>query len=587
MINSLSDIAKKKLTKDYNGFVRYENKDVQVEDWVEFTTKSMPYVYNGSIYGYMSGIDLSCNHLTGRIPLEIGYLNHIHALNLSHNKLTGPIPSTFSNLKQIESLDLSYNNLSGRIPPQLIELNTLSVFSIAHNNLSGSTPDQKAQFGTFDKSSYEGNPFLCGAPLLINCTKIESPSVLINVSDYDRENNGLINMNVFYWSFVDKLKEEFQGDTKAKQIQVVNLRRKFEVLRMKETKTVKEFSDRVMKVVNQIRILGEELTEKRIVDKVLVSLPEKFEHKISSLEDSKDMTQMTLSELVNVLQVVEQRKAIRQEAEGAVEGAFIANESGKGQFKEDDEEKQFLDKSGKEKRDFQNDQQSSNYRSEKKPYPPCLHCGKMTHLATYCWFRPGVKCKSCKQFGHVEKVCKAKAKQYEKAQVAKNVDQKVEELFMAAVVESCSSTFLGSNSWLIDNGCTHHMTSNLAIFKTLDRSYFSMVRLGNGAIFKTLDRSYFSMVRLGNGEVVEVKGKGTVIVNTPTALRLAIKEKEVQILYCSSEDQLANFSTKPMPNKRFEEFRDQLDICSFVAKEEVVGTIPDMHATKATMLLFD
>ncbi|GKU93326.1 hypothetical protein SLEP1_g6928 [Rubroshorea leprosula] len=144
MICSLVEISRKELAK--NGIVlsKYGYELIKVEYWVEFTTKGMSHVYNGSIFRYMSGIDLSCNRLTGRIPTEIGYLNKIHALNMSHNKLTGLIPTTFSNLKQIESLDISYNNLNGKIPPQLIELNTLAVFSVAYNNLSGPTPDQKA-----------------------------------------------------------------------------------------------------------------------------------------------------------------------------------------------------------------------------------------------------------------------------------------------------------------------------------------------------------------------------------------------------------------------------------------------------------
>ncbi|KAL4625720.1 hypothetical protein ACB092_05G046100 [Castanea dentata] len=111
-----------------------------------------------------------------RSDLYKGLILHmVSALDLSFNKLTGSIPKSFSNLTQLESLDLSHNNLSGEIPSVLTDLTFLGAFNVNHNNLSGKIPYIK-QLSTFEKSSYEGNPFLCGPPLEKSCTDIdESP----------------------------------------------------------------------------------------------------------------------------------------------------------------------------------------------------------------------------------------------------------------------------------------------------------------------------------------------------------------------------------------------------------------------------
>ncbi|TKY63516.1 LRR receptor serine/threonine-protein kinase GSO2 [Spatholobus suberectus] len=173
--------------------------DVQEDDVkaiVEFRTKNNFYFYSGNILGKMTGMDLSCNILTGSIPFQIGHMQQIRALNLSHNCLSGSIPYTFSNLTQIESLDLSYNNLSGEIPSQLTKLNTLAIFNVSYNNLSGIAPST-GQFGTFVEDSYRGNPFLCAPLLKRQCEGSPPPSQFNNTEGKEP----VLDMVAFYWSF--------------------------------------------------------------------------------------------------------------------------------------------------------------------------------------------------------------------------------------------------------------------------------------------------------------------------------------------------------------------------------------------------
>ncbi|GAU32301.1 hypothetical protein TSUD_43440 [Trifolium subterraneum] len=118
----------------------------------------------------LKSIDLSGNHLTGKIPTEIQYLYGLISLNLSRNNLTGEIISNIGNFKSLEFLDLSGNHLSGTIPSSLAHIDRLSVLNLSNNQLYGKIPIG-TQMQTFDPSSFEGNYNLCGKPLDIECPK--------------------------------------------------------------------------------------------------------------------------------------------------------------------------------------------------------------------------------------------------------------------------------------------------------------------------------------------------------------------------------------------------------------------------------
>ena len=84
--------------------------------------------------------------------------------------------------------------------------------------------------------------------------------------------------------------------------------------------------------------------------------------------------------------------------------------------------------------------------------------------------------------GHHQRICKSNPQQKIVTQVnlqQKNVvqvadEEEVDQLFIA----SCFATYHSSEKWLIDSGCTNHMTFDCDLFKKLDASVVSKVKIG-------------------------------------------------------------------------------------------------------------
>jgi len=94
-------------------------------------------------------------------------------------------------------------------------------------------------------------------------------------------------------------------------MQILNLIREFEIKKIKEAESFKEYVDKLMAIVNKITMLGEALPNNIVVEKILVTFPKRFGAKISSLEESKDLSTIALGELINVMHAQQQRRAYR------------------------------------------------------------------------------------------------------------------------------------------------------------------------------------------------------------------------------------------------------------------------------------
>ncbi|XP_040948685.1 uncharacterized protein [Gossypium hirsutum] len=200
-----------------------------------------------------------------------------------------------------------------------------------------------------------------------------------------------------------------------------------------------------MAVVNSIRLLGEHFDEARIVEK-------------------------------------EQRRASR--AEDHQEGAFNAK--------------------AREASSINAPRGKKPWKSRPKPDTarsndqPCRHCKRPGHPEDRCWFRPDAICQHCKKKGHVERVCKNRTKSRQsqfqqpkvEARVAEDSSDQEKQVFAVSCLAAEKKC---SKGWLLDSGCTNHMSPDASLFKTLDRSNKI---IPNVLLVPEIDRNLLSIAQL-------------------------------------------------------------------------------------------
>ena len=107
----------------------------------------------------------------------------------------------------------------------------------------------------------------------------------------------------------DKIVNSYEGNEKFKDAKLQSHILKFEQLKLNEDESVSKFFLRVDKLVNEMRALGGKIKDDDtiLVQKILRSLPDRFNPKVSAIEEMSDLKMLTMDQLLGTLIAYEMR----------------------------------------------------------------------------------------------------------------------------------------------------------------------------------------------------------------------------------------------------------------------------------------
>ncbi|KAJ4724624.1 Retrovirus-related Pol polyprotein from transposon TNT 1-94 [Melia azedarach] len=260
---------------------------------------------------------------------------------------------------------------------------------------------------------------------------------------------------------------------------------------MKEGESIVNYFSRIEAISNQLKRNGENLSEVRIMEKILRSMDSKFDHIVITIEETKVLEEMTIDQLQGSLQAYEEKIKNKQ---------GISEQLLKMQFKEKEEIQSYeRNQRGRDRGRGQGQSRGrghgrgwnynyNNFNNYKKG--ESLTRGRGRNNPNTRYDKSKVRCYNCQKFGHYASACRAYNNEVEeKANYVEEKNQGDETVLLAYKDNSGGQ----ENTWYLDIGASNHMC-------------------GKRSMFVELDESTNGNVLFGDDSKVAVKGRGNILI---------------------------------------------------------------------------
>lgn len=199
-------------------------------------------------------------------------------------------------------------------------------------------------------------------------------------------------------------------------------------MQMRKEEDIKGYTSRLMEVVNQMKIYGDEISDAKVVQKILGTLDKRFNTMSTIIVKSKDITNWSVTEFMGSLLAHEHKYS---KDDSRLENAFASKHQQKSSNKGNNQRSQGAPRFYKKEK-------------SKGEFPSCGICNKTNHLEKEGYHKGKSKCNRCTKDGHLEKDCWHKQKQQPSSATAHLSYETEDSLFDA---RQATSTYGSKERW--------------------------------------------------------------------------------------------------------------------------------------------